>query len=379
MASQFDFLHNSALDRFERTRAKLSDGVIGHVLPRRRPESRHFGSDEPPTNPLKVHEGLPPQSDTLVTERVEPWYNALPPHKPSTTASPVSVATNAALSELRPEYRSGSRTLHRIEDKVTRIEMKKAIRREQCRNSQTRYRNRQRIRQSQLEDKVQQLQEELHGLRLKRQRLRLSEKTDVSPWAVVSEVFRLLEISFRSPWHMTSVEEMMKHAETRQSLRVLQKSFTHGVSMGSVSGTNALLEQLHRYALYFSDPQIQLKRVESVAPGVLKASSRLNVTVSEFTLRCVFPHLENTNTSDADAAADEYRALREKLLGQRLSCSCEMTLLLDAESGRVVRLETSINLVESLFRVLGSAGDVVGVLQQALMTPGSVVGGVNAA
>ncbi|KAE8962705.1 hypothetical protein PR001_g29624 [Phytophthora rubi] len=111
--------------------------------------------------------------------------------------------------------------------------MKKAIRREQGRNSQARYRNRQRIRQGQLQRKVQQLQEELHGLRLKRQRLRLSEKTNSSPWAVVSKIFRLLETSFRSPWHMTSVEEMMKHAETRQSLRVLQKSFTHDVSNGS--------------------------------------------------------------------------------------------------------------------------------------------------
>ncbi|KAE9298039.1 hypothetical protein PF008_g23595 [Phytophthora fragariae] len=172
---------------------------------------------------------------------------------------------------------------------------------------------------------------------------------------------------------MTSGEEMMKHAETRQSLRVLQKSFRHDVTMGSVSGTNALLEQLRRYALYFSDPQIQLKRVESVTPGVLTASALLSVTVSEFTLRCVFPHLEKVNSSDVDAAVDEYRALREKLLGQRLSCSCEMTLLLDEESDRVARLETSINLVESLFRVLGSVGDVVDVLQQALMTPECVV------
>ncbi|KAE8997369.1 hypothetical protein PR001_g19601 [Phytophthora rubi] len=379
MASQFDYLHNAALDRFERARAKLSDGVIGHVLPRGRTESRHFGSSKPPTNRHNVHEGLSLQSDTLVTERVEPWYNTIPPHKPSTTTSPVSVATNAALAELRAEYRTSSRGLHRIEDKATRIEMKKAIRREQCRTNQARYRNRQRIRQGQLQHEVQQLQEELQGLRLKRQRLRLTEKTNSSPWAVVSEIFRLLETSFRSPWHMTSGEEMMKHAETRQSLRVLQQSFRHDVTMGSVSGTNALLEQLRRYALYFSNPQIQLKRVESVAPGVLTASARLSLMVSEFTLRCVFPHLEKVNSSDVDAAVDEYRALREKLLGQRLSCSCEMTLLLDEESDRVARLETSINLVESLFRVLGSAGDVVDVLQQALMTPECVVGDVNAA
>ncbi|EGZ24848.1 hypothetical protein PHYSODRAFT_461339, partial [Phytophthora sojae] len=266
------------------------------------------------------------------------------------------------------------RDLKHIEDTATRIEMKKAIRREQCRTNQARYRNRQRVRQGQLQHKVQQLQEELQGLRLKRQRLRLSEKTNRSPWAIVSEVFRLLETSFRSPWRMTSVDEMMKHAETQQSLILLRKSFAHDVSMGSGSGVDALLEQLRRYALYFSDPQIQLKRVESVVPGVLMASARLSVTVSEFTLRSLFPHLEKTNSSDTYVAVDEHRALREKLLGQRLRCRCEMTFLLDEESGRVVRVETSINLVESLFQTLESAGDVADVLTQALVTPECVVG-----
>ncbi|KAE8881306.1 hypothetical protein PF005_g25954 [Phytophthora fragariae] len=140
MASQFEFTHNASLDRFERTRAKLSDGVIGHVLPRGRAPNHHFGSDESPTNPLKAQRGLSPQSDTLVTEGVESW---IPPHEPSTAASPVSVATNAALSELGTEYRTSCRGLHRIEDKATRIEMKKAIRREQCRTNQARYRNEQ--------------------------------------------------------------------------------------------------------------------------------------------------------------------------------------------------------------------------------------------
>ncbi|KAE8971739.1 hypothetical protein PR003_g27994 [Phytophthora rubi] len=135
MASQFEFPHNASLDRFERARAKLSDGVIGHVLPRGRAQNRHFGSSEPPTNPLKAHDGLSRQSDTLVTKRVGSW---IPPHEPSTTASPVSVATNAALSELGTEYRTSCRGLHRIEDKATRIEMKKAIRCEQCRTNQAR-------------------------------------------------------------------------------------------------------------------------------------------------------------------------------------------------------------------------------------------------
>ncbi|EGZ24843.1 hypothetical protein PHYSODRAFT_482529, partial [Phytophthora sojae] len=256
-------------------------------------------------------------------------------------------------------------------DKAKQLELKKVVRRRQCRTNQARYRNKKRIYGDRLQHRVQQRQEELQALRLKRLRLCFSEKANLSPWDSVSEVFRLLETSFRSPWRMTSVDEMMKHAETQQSISQLRKSFAHDVSMDSASGVDALLEELCRYALYFSDPQIQLKRVESAVPGVLTASARLSVAVSEFTLSCVFPHLQGASRNQGACDDDEHRAFREKLLGQRLSCRCEMTFLLDEESGRVVRLETSINLVESLVQVLD---DVVDVLKQALLTPECVVG-----
>ncbi|KAG6608810.1 Bzip transcription factor [Phytophthora cinnamomi] len=254
-----------------------------------------------------------------------------------------------------------------------RVEIRNVIRRQQCRANQARYRNRQRIHQSQLQQQVQHLQEELQGLRLKQQRLRFSEKINRSAWAIASEVFRLLECSFRSPWHMTSADEMMKDAETRQSLSVLQKSFTLDVAMGSLSGMDALLDQLRRYSLYFGEPHIQLKRVESMVPGVLTASARLSVTVSEFTLRRVFPHLEKPTTCNGHDR-DAYRAVREKLLGQRLDCSCELVFLVDEETGRVERLETSVNLVESLFDVMKSVEGVVDVMEQALLTSECLVG-----
>ncbi|KAJ8575499.1 hypothetical protein ON010_g3716 [Phytophthora cinnamomi] len=105
------------------------------------------------------------------------------------------------------------------------------------------------------------------------------------------------------------------------------------------------------------------------------ASARLSATVSEFTLRFVFPHLEKPTSSHDN---DEYRAVREKLLGQRLDCNCELVFLMDEESGRVERLETSVNLVKSLFDVLKSVEGVVDEIGQAQLTPECVVGRAGA-
>ncbi|KAJ8556570.1 hypothetical protein ON010_g9398 [Phytophthora cinnamomi] len=379
MARQFRLLLNTPIDHFERVHAELSDDVISHVLPRRPTQSCDFS---PPANLLTIDEDFngtegrpletPSQNDTLVIAGVKSSNrsaNTENSFREPSTISEASVTTEAARP--RVEYLTSCRDLRHIKNKTQRMEMKKTIRREQCRTNQARYRNRQRVHQNQLQQKVQHLREELQSLRLKRQRLRFSEKTNRSPWAIASEVFRLLECSFRSPWHMTSVDEMMKDAETRQSLRVLQKSFTHDVAMGNLSGMDALLDQLRRYSLYFGEPHIQLKRVESVVPGVLMASARLSVTVSEFTLRFVFPHLEKPASSHDD---DEYRAVREKLLGQRLDCNCELVFLMDEESGRVERLETSVNLMKSLFDVLKSVEGVVDVMEQAFLTPECLVG-----
>ncbi|OWZ03836.1 Bzip transcription factor [Phytophthora megakarya] len=262
-------------------------------------------------------------------------------------------------------------SVKRFRDDNEQIEIKKAIRREQCRNNQARYRDRQRAHQRRMNHKVQQLHEEVQGLKLKRQRLRYGEKTKCSPWGIVSDVFRLLETSFQSPWHMTNADEMMKHAEPQQILAVLQKSFLYDVGMGDLNGVTALLEQLRRYSLYFSDPKLHLKRVEEVVPGVVTATAQFNVTVSEFTLRCVFPHLQ---PNPVDVFTDELRSLRGKLLGQRLQCNCKLTFLMDQHSGRVARLETSVDWMTPLFQLLKNASEVSRVLSEALLTRNCEVG-----
>ncbi|KAF1781515.1 hypothetical protein GQ600_1333 [Phytophthora cactorum] len=77
-----------------------------------------------------------------------------------------------------------------------------ALRRQQCRTNQARYRDRQRNAQMQLEKRVEQLQQEVSSLKRKYRDLASREKSNQSPWRVVAEVFSLFESSFRSPWRM---------------------------------------------------------------------------------------------------------------------------------------------------------------------------------
>ncbi|KAG2792864.1 hypothetical protein PC129_g23219 [Phytophthora cactorum] len=65
-----------------------------------------------------------------------------------------------------------------------------ALRRQQCRTNQARYRDRQRNAQMQLEKRVEQLQQEV---KRKYRDLASREKSNQSPWRVVAEVFSLFE------------------------------------------------------------------------------------------------------------------------------------------------------------------------------------------
>ncbi|OWZ00032.1 Bzip transcription factor [Phytophthora megakarya] len=163
---------------------------------------------------------------------------------------------------------------------------------------------------------------------------------------------------------------MKTHTETRQILALLERAFAHNTAMGELQGVDALMEQLRLYSQCFGRPMLQLQCVESVTPGVMTAVAKLSLTMSEVTLQHVFPHLAES-TDDADDRSELY----QRLLGQRLDCSSSMTFLFDEGSGRVVRLETCVDVVTPLLRVLGNVKDVLDVLEHSRMTAECTISG----
>ncbi|KAG7386029.1 hypothetical protein PHYBOEH_008799 [Phytophthora boehmeriae] len=334
MASHFEspIIH---FDHFQPTRTRLSDRVIGSVVPRG-PRQRHadtycVGGDKYPDNT--------PLGSSLCTQSTKR-----------------TVRSSDAFTGLDID-----------EETAKIIENKRAIRRQQCRASQARYRRKQLNMQRQLHQSMQQLREEVQALKLKRKKLCLGKRAKPTPWSIVAEMFRLLETSFQSPSSIVDTEEMLNHSEIQRSLSLLQLVMSPNVTMGELRGFRALLEQLRRYSLYFGSPCLKLGRIEELTPGVLRGTGTLSVTITELTLRWVFPHLK----SHSDEA---YQSMCGRLLGQRFHCSSSLTFLFDRENGCVEGMETKVDLLEALVRSLKSVEDATVIFEKALITPDGVLG-----
>lgn len=125
--------------------------------------------------------------------------------------------------------------------------------------------------------------------------------------------------------------------------------------MAELQGREALEKQLSRYCLSFGEPQLKVKQVESIAEGVMRATASLSLTVTELTLRRLFPHLQSR------------AALYERLQDQRLHCRCSLSFLVDQHE-RVERLQLSVDWLAAFAKLLNSAEDAATVLKAAAIT-----------
>ncbi|KAG2813858.1 hypothetical protein PC129_g13586 [Phytophthora cactorum] len=339
---------------FEQARAKLSDNLVGQVLPRSQATSRR-------SNHVTTRDSSAETTSALLS-LTEEWsqdprkrslYEHLTVHS-STLA--MNRRSGLPASPSRAESMSSSTDQEKVGFKRNRI--KSEIRREQCRANQARYRNKQRNLQIQLESSVEKLRQKLARLKRRRQDIVLAEKTDQNPWIIVAEVFHVLQNSFRCPWNLEIDEDMQNDNTMRKNLAFLQKTFTSDVAMGELSGIDELINQWRRYSQYFGDARLHLQRVESMAPGVMKATARLHVTITELIVRFAFPHLSEP---EPVSKYDINPPLRERLKGKHLDCSVSIDFQFDEDNGRVTRLEPRIDVIPALLRKLGDLSDVVEV------------------
>ncbi|OWY99617.1 Bzip transcription factor [Phytophthora megakarya] len=344
MTGQFETL-GFQFNRSGEGRAKLSDGLVSHVLPRSKASgwqsSRDIGHTSEGSNNGEATTAFLSLTETQRRGRPpkkKPYYDGL-----GTTASAAIDGRILAFHDA---------------EELREKRLKSEIRREQCRANQTRYRNKQRKLQLRLETGVQDLREELRRLKHKRHSVLLAEKTDQSPWTIVTEVFHILEGSFRSPWNLENEEDMHNDIETRRNLAYLHKAFTSNVAIGELSGIDTVFEHWRRLSQNFGDARLQLDRVESVTPNVIKACGRLDVVATELTMRHMFPHLSDAKPQ---SKYDVHPTLREQLLGHHLVCNVSVDFLFDNENGRVERLEPQIDLMQAVLRVLGNLEEVAEV------------------
>ncbi|ETP51624.1 hypothetical protein F442_03260 [Phytophthora nicotianae P10297] len=358
----------STTSHLENPSIRLSDSIVGRVLPRVHVGRHHarIAGATIPTLPTPI------KADATM---VSPFVARALGYK----LHNIDAATGGAVPRPVPSSYNATNTMSPGTTRATgkrkmSAYYSSALRRQQCRANQARYRDRQRNARTQLEKSVEQLQQEVGSLKRKYRDLSSRKRSNQSPWRVVAEVFSLFESSFKSPWRMATAQDIKTEAETRQILAILERSFTHDAAMGNLVGVDALLEQLQYFSQYFGKPHLNLQRIEAVAPGVMAANSTLSVTVTVLALRYIFPHLMKHRYDDYDSE-HQHGSLYQRLLGKRLEFGITMTFLLDTESCRVVRLETKIDLVMGLLQPLGNLIDVSSVLEHAHITSECIVTG----
>lgn len=247
-----------------------------------------------------------------------------------------------------------------------------------------------------------QLRDEVSRLEAQYRFLAYERRTNASSWNVVVEYFRLFRhgaiVRFpdtarsrtnasygrrepltdsTAPSASLAVDLFLQSPGGQEQIAFLKSGMLPEVYYGGgteeTQGIEGIADLWIRLARCFDDFELQLDRMVKV-PGyfdTIMTVTRAGVTVSEATLREVFPHLLSQRTPgsrrEEGRSADE-NGLARRLLGQRLEFKCVSWFDCDRESSKVVRLRTQMDLVTPIMRALGSLTDTAQVLDGARMT-----------
>ncbi|GMF18045.1 unnamed protein product [Phytophthora lilii] len=348
------------------TSYSLSDNVIGGVVQRVGPlhDRFRFENDHDSREVARYT-----QARRMVSEESDPF-------RLSTEQVPQSFIGRKRLPELESLAHTATKrpTLTASQSKPKERVMKvPASRRERCRISQARYRKRQREHEEKLDEGIRQVQEEIEELEAKRQSIIRCAPTNESVWVVATEYFRLFRNGYLAPMVVpiqpappsigddsSNTQKTRTAKHTNVQLEFLQSTMSPDVTDGTACGAEALLENWRLLSLYFDDVKLQLKRLEQVGEDTLIAVTSISATITENTLRQVFPHLVDEE--------GELSSLGSKLLNQRLVMRGSLRFDWDASTGRVQRAESRVNALTPVLKLLGNLENVAAVFKKSLMT-----------
>lgn len=189
---------------------------------------------------------------------------------------------------------------------------------------------------------------------------------------VATEYFRLFRYEYMAPlmapepapssssFSSTAHSRRQRQQQSHAQLDFLKASMAPEVTDGNVCGAEALLKNWELLSLYCSDVHVQLKRLEQVAADSLLASTTTSVTITENTLRHLYPHLVSND--------EDSRSLAGRLLNQRLVLQGLVRFAWDEACGCVVRLESKVDMLTPMLKLLGTSEDVATVFSKALIS-----------
>ncbi|KAK1930269.1 bZIP transcription factor 1 [Phytophthora citrophthora] len=251
-------------------------------------------------------------------------------------------------------------------------------RRERCRINQARYRKRQRQYAENLDESIASLEQEIQELENERQDILCRAPSNDSVWVVATEYFRLFRYGYMAPMMAPERRTVLtdsngntrrpKEQKSHVQLDFFKSTMVKDVTDGDRCGAETLLESWRLLSLYFDDVYVQPKRLEQVSTGSLLASTIISLTITKNSLQSAFPHLLASREVEGESQV-MWSPLGEKLLNQRVVLRGSVRFDWDSSLARVIRVESKMDFLTPLLKLLGSLNEVAKVFEKALVTP----------
>ncbi|CAH0516276.1 unnamed protein product [Peronospora belbahrii] len=182
-----------------------------------------------------------------------------------------------------------------------------------------------------------------------------SEKT---PWNVVVEYFRLFRFGYREP---VSFEGLSEDLQPSAQLTFLQATMTPDVLFNAGRGVESMMKNWKSFTLWFQDVEIELHGLGRCGLSSFVASITTSFTITEFSLRQVFPCLLKGDRSDISS-------LGQKLLGQRIVMRGSTRFDWNDSYGRVTSIISESDMLTPMLHIVGCLEDVSRVFEGSLIS-----------
>ncbi|KAG3110193.1 hypothetical protein PI124_g14816 [Phytophthora idaei] len=237
-----------------------------------------------------------------------------------------------------------------VQQVVAERERIRALRRER----QIRYRKKKHDYMLSLEAETKILRQQIKNLKQRRSSLSAVNSTEQNVWNVAVEYFKLFRYGLR-------VEREVSANTTINSsiqLSFLRTSMSPDVVFNTQQGINAMISSWRYITYAFQALEMELESLVRSVDGSLVATTRTSVSISEHTLRNVFPHL----CGDGDA---DLNRLAGKLVGHRFHMCGVTRFEWNAASRRISTVIAQADMLAPMLRLLGSLEDVSRVYQKS--------------
>ncbi|ETP09182.1 hypothetical protein F441_14945 [Phytophthora nicotianae CJ01A1] len=225
--------------------------------------------------------------------------------------------------------------------------------RELRRVRQIRYRKKKDDYANSLDERNKKLRVEIEELTERRRAVLTAASAKESGWSVAVEYFRLFQFGVRDT----------RISSSSVQVAFLQATMASDILFNMECGIKSIIGCWYYICQWFDKFDMELDALSTAASGTLVATTITSITISEHTIRKVFPHL--LSSEDPSGMSP----LAQELIGKTIVMNGTARFEWDRERCRVGAIRSQSDLVTPVLGLLVSLDKVARVFSNALITP----------